>query len=459
MSNCEDFCICCTEKGKFPINFSGYHKVCKDHLPINIQIVTCSRCETEIIPIQEFLHCTFCGNQVTEKCLCGSLLCNNCSVRCLACSQAYCSVCLSSPTKDCSQCEEFNKTHCQHCKNPKQSFCFLCKQHNCNPTKCKCSKCKKIFCVECVQNSDLCLTCSSQLIPKKENKELDEEEKKERKDFKEEEKKYFKEEERKYFKVDEKKEFEEVEKKISLTLSNRGTTQSRLKYCDWCKLAKELKVKKCGHFLCDECFKQDCQPCLDTANGIKRLNTQHVNIKKLKKCQFCKEDFEKLKKIEDYQLCDKCYSNMVTQSDNSKCFCENCGEKEDRIKFMCTHSGCIKCFNNKKVCFKCGFEKKFKVVLKDEICALCFKQSQCAELFCKHFCCQKCMKNIKNINFLCRDCLVKGDKRCLKCHNFSIWEDDKKSKYMKKLCCNLEICKICFQSKSKLMNCRCKVVA
>lgn len=416
MNSCQELCLVCSEIGKFPVNLSGYHKVCRNHLLISVPVLSCSRCSSEIIPVQEFLYCPFCSNQVTEKCSCGAILCNNCSVFCPTCCQAYCSVCLSSPSNDCSQCEEFQKTHCKHCKNPIQSFCVLCKKHSCNPTKCRCAKCKKTVCVECINEYNLCLACSKLSRPLGRSEE-------------------------------------EEEKKISLTLPYKS---SIVKQCDGCKSVKELKFNTCGHQLCGSCFIEGCKVCLADTNTIKKTNTQSYNKRNTKVCKFCKKECEKLKKIEDYELCDDCFAKMVNQSESSNCFCKNCGEREGSIELFCGHSGCAKCYGKNKACFKCCFKEKFSVSLKDENCCECLKYFKCFELYCKHFCCKDCMKKHKNTNYMCKKCYIVLEKRCLKCHNFSVWEENSNNKYIKALCCNSEICKHCLKRKAKFFSCSCK---
>lgn len=401
MNLCETLCIQCTEKGKFPLNFSGYHKVCASHIPTNTPFLICARCDSEVIPVQEFLFCAQCGQpEIVQKCVCGSLLCSYCQVLCSSCSQGYCSNCLPSSSRTCKPCEEFNKAHCPKCKESNEIICLSCNTHNCNPNFTRCKKCKKKTCVDCINISNTCPSCCNS----------------------------------------------------SVTFSARGKNKPIMRElkCSICNSNKNIVKGNCEHLFCSDCSNNECRLC----TGSKTMSTRRgrneavSNIKMNKFCACCKRGVVKLNKFE---LCDECFNDFIGSKPDSKAVCLNCGETEgSKNNFSCKHEGCSICTKKNTFCYKCYKKRRQRASLEAKNCAFCNKKIFCFSLFCEHYCCLKCASDfsIKKLDFVCINCLFTSNKRCLKCRKFTIWEHSEKNKYFESLCCEKKVCKICYKPES-----------
>lgn len=237
-------------------------------------------------------------------------------------------------------------------------------------------------------------------------------------------------------------------------ISNQRET-AKVNCCSCKKLTSNYLRVICGHKMCHDCndLSKNCQICSDIISKcsfcnietqLTILNCQHIMcikcLSEQRECQKC---------IETNQKSTPCYINIPH-------FCPNCGEKADELlDFKCNHQGCYICINN-FVCFKCAYEKRYKILLKSskKICNFCKKAKEHSiSLRCYDVICITCLKKIGNriidLNYSCLRC-IKSDKLynqiCSNCHKETFWAryQGLEKIYMKR-CCNKKICLKCLR--------------
>ena len=259
------------------------------------------------------------------------------------------------------------------------------------------------------------------------------------------------------------------------------------KKCNRCKYEKQLYKKNCLHTFCENCIVEKCcicsikylelkcESCGNVSTDNKILICDHIQCMRcvmrdilcrkcnIRTCQKCLHSFPKLiEKQCKHKVCEACFDEEIESDECGLCRfkdCTICKENGyEHARFICGHTGCGFCFVPDLPCWKCTFTGKKVAVATNEVmkCFRCKNDEICTLLICRDYVCERCIKEIDIVkfNYLCSDCCISREKKCIDCKKICIWEVT--GKYLHKICCNDYFCKFCLKKKSFfLKDCKC----
>jgi len=108
----------------------------------------------------EELACTVCGEACCPACnsvcdVCGGVLCNDHALLMEGCGHHICATHLAECKMD--GCTVMGEALCPLCHDP----CAICGEYHCDEHSIRCAQCQRIYCPDCINESELCATCAS----------------------------------------------------------------------------------------------------------------------------------------------------------------------------------------------------------------------------------------------------------------------------------------------------------
>ena len=261
-----------------------------------------------------------------------------------------------------------------------------------------------------------------------------------------------------------------------------NTDRVSIDICLRCKANKPVTSRKCSHKFCLTCILFDCGFCANRGKTIKCdtcYNTSTENTVLLCKhvqclgcissnaeckkcfvhaCEKCTEMCPRLIQKEcGHKLCVDCFEIERPSGICDLCtrtVCGMCKEKNHvKVKFSCGHNGCRFCFVAGLPCFNCVFNANKKILERGEPrdCFKCSRKQPCKQLICGDFVCLDCLKEVDLVkfNYYCSSCCFNKEKICIDCEKPCGWKIEGR-KFMRKICCDSDFCRICLKKKGFL---------
>lgn len=425
MNFCDTSCLFCNESNCVPVNYSGYHKVCANHIKDlrSQRKATCKKCKSKLIVIQNLFSCMHSNDSSNEILQCGHIGCFLCPGPCKVCQMP------KSSTKSCFSMQGNSVLTCGCGENLK-----------------KCVDCPNLFCTNCEADRERCQTCKKILQTLLQYHDCSN---------------------------CERRVMDLVEKPCGHQVCP-GCSNNPCKICmsisvpcpNCNSLVAEFQNKNCTHNRCMYCINGACQMCAKQSPiSFFCINCHMPNACNTLPC--------------NHKICDNCSSkntsclNCFQKSQN---FCITCQKySSDFLKLPCEHFLCLSCSQNSDKCSKCKICRICNVLSKSYsligcIHALCFecnKKNQKNEcpickipekkknicIYCKkvgksitncqHCICEKCWK-VRNYCYICRK--EKENEICSWCSGYEF--------LYKRNDCDHKICKSCIVSNKECKKCR-----
>ena len=131
--------------------------VCKNIFCSNCRI-SCEICKNKFCKLC-ILKCSFCNKNICPDCLkkckfCQNFVCENCSSNCFICKKSICNKCISLKNNEntFTHCELCEKSCCNECG----INCHICNAKACKKCYTRCNLCDKNICLNCVKKCGNC---------------------------------------------------------------------------------------------------------------------------------------------------------------------------------------------------------------------------------------------------------------------------------------------------------------